>query len=141
MKLTIEQLRSISETLQCGEICFIHKFDGKLESYPIDIDDYMDDENPWEETIEKVDNNREDYIELRPMESRDSYKVMEAYAESFSSENLQQELFKALYNSKPFGRFKHIIDNSGAFRQKWFDFKNDHYIQWVRQCIEMMEEE
>lgn len=40
-----------------------------------------------------------------------------------------------LNRSKPFSNFKWIIDNSGDYRQKWFDFKNQKYIEWVEEKI------
>lgn len=51
------------------------------------------------------------------------------------SASLQEKLINALNRSKPFSNFKWIIDNSGDYRQKWFDFKNQKYIEWVEEKI------
>jgi hypothetical protein len=47
------------------------------------------------------------------------------------NDELRSELFKALNKRKPFREFKWVIDNSGDYRQKWFDFKNAELKQWV----------
>ena len=37
-----------------------------------------------------------------------------------------------LSKKKPFREFKFVIDNSGAYRQEWFDFKNRKLEEFVR---------
>lgn len=32
---------------------------------------------------------------------------------------------------RPFREFKFVIDNSGIYREQWFDFKNAQLKQWV----------
>ena len=44
---------------------------------------------------------------------------------------LQDRLFDSLHKNKPFREFKHVIDHSGIFRQKWFDFKNKQQQDFV----------
>jgi hypothetical protein len=31
------------------------------------------------------------------------------------------------------------VDNSGSYRQKWFDFKNQRLIEWVKDQLEILE--
>ena len=49
---------------------------------------------------------------------------------------LKDRLFDALNKNKPFSRFKLEIDNSGEFRQKWFDFKLAKLENWVTEKLE-----
>jgi hypothetical protein len=44
---------------------------------------------------------------------------------------LQEKLFNALNRKHPFREFKFVIDNSGEYRNAWFDFKNKQYFEWV----------
>ena len=48
-----------------------------------------------------------------------------------NNEKLQNRLLDALRMRKPFREFKFVIDNSGVYRQKWFDFKNQWQINYV----------
>jgi hypothetical protein len=45
---------------------------------------------------------------------------------------VHDRLEEALRRPKPFANFKFDIDNSGLYRQKWFDFKKLQMIEWVR---------
>ena len=44
---------------------------------------------------------------------------------------LKRQLIAALNKKKPFREFKFVIDNSGVYRQQWFNFKNERLKQWV----------
>jgi len=61
---------------------------------------------------------------------------MADFAESIDNPRLQDRLINALNKSKPFQNFKWQIDNSGEYRQQWFDFKNMHYIELVKKQID-----
>ena len=61
---------------------------------------------------------------------------MADFAEVVEDINLQKKLINALNRPKPFRNFMWNIDNSGDYRQKWFQFKNKRYIQWVTEQIE-----
>ena len=57
---------------------------------------------------------------------------MVKFVEQLDEKNkLKDELIKALNRKKPFREFKFVIDNSGIYRQQWFDFKHEQLIQWV----------
>ncbi len=57
---------------------------------------------------------------------------MEDFLETIEDKQLHELLINALNRPKPFRNFKLQIDNFGDYRQKWFDFKQMRYIQWVR---------
>jgi len=56
---------------------------------------------------------------------------MSDFAEQLTDNKLQSQLFDALSRSKPFREFKFLIDNSGCFKQQWFDFKNKNLQDFV----------
>jgi hypothetical protein len=56
---------------------------------------------------------------------------MADFADSLSdSHRLKSRLINALNRKKPFREFKFVIDNSGEYRQMWFDFKNRKLQEW-----------
>ncbi len=62
---------------------------------------------------------------------------MADFAEQLDDSNkLKTKLINALNKRKPFREFKFVIDNSGEYRQKWFDFKNEQLQQWVKDKFE-----
>ena len=66
-------------------------------------------------------------IIFEPLESDESFQIMEQFAEKLEDKKLQIKLFYVLGHRKPFAHFKAIIDNSSS-RQNWFDFKK-HWLE------------
>jgi len=62
---------------------------------------------------------------------------MADFAEIVDDSILQNKLINALNRPKPFQNFKWQIDNSGEFRQRWFDFKNRCYISSIKTQIDL----
>jgi hypothetical protein len=137
--LTTEQIKEIAEQLDCGFSCFLNKNKNELLFPRGDDDDYLDfgDEDAWEDERKKIDKNPNDYLEIEKMDSRDSFRMMEAFAYAVDSKKLQNDLIDALNQKKPFGKFKYIIDCSGPYRQQWFDFKAERMQEWVKDQVDM----
>ncbi|HAB52519.1 MAG TPA: hypothetical protein DCE80_10190, partial [Ignavibacteriales bacterium] len=95
------------------------------------------DEEPWEDELKEVEKNWSDYFEFEGFESHESFQIMVDFAESIDNKRLQQNLINALNRPKPFQNFKWQIDNSGEYRQQWFDFKKMRYIEWIKEQIDL----
>lgn len=132
--LTKKQIKEIAEQLDCGFRCFWHKKNGDFVFVP-DTLRYPDiDFDAWTYEMEKLDNNFGDYKEIAQLESSDSFEIMADFVGTLSDSNrLKDKLIDALNCKKPFHKFKFVIDNSGEFRQKWFDFKNFRMQEWVKE--------
>ena len=133
MKLTEDQIKEIAELLECGHQCFIHKPTGKLEYYP--DTDYMFDPEPWQELIDKIESDWDNYEEIERMDSSQSFNVMRDFVDSLATHNSKMRLENAIARSKPFRNFKHEIDQS-EYRQAWFNFRLESYINWVKEQLE-----
>jgi len=132
--LTKEQIKEIAEQLDCGFRCFWNKKNGEFVFVP-DTLRYPDmDIDTWTDEMEKLDNNFGDYREIAQLESSDSFEIMYEFVETLSDSNrLKDKLTDALNKKKPFREFKFVIENSGGYRQKWFDFKNLRMEEWVKE--------
>lgn len=122
--LRAENIKEIAEQLDCGFRAYIHKTTGHLLFIP-DEDSLPDiDLDSWEEELELLENNVEDYYEFDKWTSNESFEMMSDFADQLTDHHLQSRLLDALRRNKPFREFKFVIDNSGKCRQQWFDFKN-----------------
>ncbi|MFL5740254.1 MAG: hypothetical protein ACJ75B_08550 [Flavisolibacter sp.] len=83
MEFSREILNQIAESLEMGEKCFIHKQTFKIVTYPDYILDYEPDNSAWQEEIKKVESD-ENYKEVERMDSHDSFKIMEEFAEALN---------------------------------------------------------
>jgi len=137
MKPTEKQIQEIAENLDCGMRCFYNLKTGEIKTL-LDFDSWIGaDEELWEEESKEIDENWDDYFEFEGFESHESFKIMEDFAEIVEDTKLRNNLINALNRPKPFRNFKWQIDNSGDYRQQWFDYKNMRYIQWIKEQIDL----
>jgi hypothetical protein len=129
---TKENIKEIAEQLDSGFRAFIQKITGQLLFVP--DENCLPDINldPWDEELESLENNFTDYYEIDKWTSNEAFETMSDFANQLIDSNLQSRLFDALRKNKPFREFKFAIDNSGEYREQWFDFKN----KWQQDFLE-----
>ncbi len=136
MKPSEKIIEEIADYLDSGLICYLHLKTHEIEVI-LDFDSWESgDEEPWQEIIDKIDNNWNDYFEFSRMSSDESFHIMEDFAETVDSEIMRKKLFRALGSNKPFRHFKWEIESSDWFRDKWHEFKSKRYIEFVKKQIE-----
>ena len=129
-------IKEIAEQLECGFRCLVHKATGKQLFIPKEEDLDLINAEGWEEEVEELEHNFGDYIEVERPDSRDSFRVMEAFAESLPDHaSVKQLLLASLGERKPFRHFKFVIDNSGSYREEWFRFRSEQMQEWVRERL------
>jgi spore coat polysaccharide biosynthesis protein SpsF (cytidylyltransferase family) len=134
MNLTDQQIDQIAEDLDSGMLCFVHKETSEVESFTSE-DDPLFDKEAWQEIIDKVKNNREDYLEFSPMDSHEAFEVMENFALSLNDEKQKSKLIKILDRPKPFANFKSEVEESD-FKKDWDEFEKKANVKWVEKQIE-----
>ncbi len=136
MKLTDKQIEEIADDLDSGMKCFYNLRTGEIKTI-INSDSWIcADEEPWEEDIKEIEENLNNFVEFNGFSTQESFRIMADFAENLENDNLQKKLVNALNKSKPFGNFKWQIDNSGDYRQEWFNFKKARYINRVKDQID-----
>ena len=132
-------LKDIAEKMEMGMSCFIHK--KTYEVVPVPDEgrfpemDWEEEDSLWKEDIDKVSDNP-DYLEIEKMQSSDSFKVMEGFALSLPENATKIRLITALEGYKPFGNFNHQIHNAGKEKEKWFQFRREKEIEWIKDQLE-----
>ena len=139
MKLTEEQILEIVDNLDSGMRCFYNKKTGEIKTI-FNSDSYFGaDEELFEEEREEreeIEENWDDYFEFERMSSHDAFEIMVDFTETIDNEELQDKLVNSLRKPKTFRNFKWQVDNSGEYRQKWFDYKKMRYIEWIKEQID-----
>jgi outer membrane cobalamin receptor len=135
ISLTKDQIKEIAEQLDCGMRCYIDKETGAIQTTP-DFDNWYTDDELWTNVLNELEENWDKYVEIERMESHNSFDLMADFAESVDSRELRDSLINALNKKHPFRNFKWVVDNSGKYRQKWFDFKNQRLIEWVEKKLD-----
>lgn len=138
INLTKDQIKEIAEQLDCGNRCYINKETGDIKTTP-DFDNGYADEELLADVLAELEENWDKYIQIEKMESHESFDLMADFADSVDSRELRDSLINALNRKHPFRNFKWIVDNSGPYRQKWFAFKNQRLIEWVKDQLEVLD--
>jgi hypothetical protein len=133
-------LKPIAEAIDSGQGCFLNLDTMETEEVlrdwlAEDFDSERDAGIPANEWIPFNHTIWENCIEFEPLESEESFRIMSDFAVQLKNIPLQNKLLNALSNRKPFTNFKRIIDNSGEFRQQWFNFKDKELQKYVRTQI------
>lgn len=130
-------IAEIAGTISMGMLCYVDKKTQELGFIP-DMDKYYGvDTEEWEEDIEKFTTNPDAYWRFEQMSSREAFKIMEDFADQLDNDRLRNRLSRVLNKRKPFQNFKYEIDNSGEYRQQWFDFRQKRDEAYVRELMEM----
>lgn len=129
----------VADYLSAGQVCFINTDTLEMESVP---DAAMNDPEEYEamtgETVESLGlkhDRWENCLQIDPLESHESFKIMKGFASKVPDNNFQQKLVNALNCKKPFANFKYLIDNSD-YRQDWFDYRKVWLEQYVYELLE-----
>lgn len=135
MQPTPNQIKEIAEQLDCGFCCYYNIKTGELVSIP--DEETMDDlEEFYGEDFAKIKKDKRNFILINKPSSRESFEIMEEFAQQLSNKTLSNQLLNALAKKSPFANFKSIIDGAGEYRQQWFDFKlmqlQDYVLDQIR---------
>ncbi len=125
-------VNEISDSLECGFTCLIDKKTAAIVSVRRENefrDSYFSGEEEEEEEEEMID-NWENIITIDPLESSESFRIMEDFALSLKEGPLKRSLSSALQRNKPFANFNAIIHNS-LQKTEWFSFRRHAYEQHV----------
>jgi hypothetical protein len=93
----------------------------------------------YEELSARLDEGLGDrYLRIEPMESHESFRIMEDFAESLTKSRLKTQLQDALTRNKPFRHFKDALHSDLAIRGEWFVFRDDAMAQYAKKLLEGM---
>jgi hypothetical protein len=137
-RLSTDQIRSIAEELEIGMRCICHRKTSELIFIPDEERFPSTDLETRESDIRKVNSKRSHFLEIRPMQSRDSFEVMNDFTEGLPERSeLRRELQLALARKNPFANFNSVIHNQTLERQAWFEFKTNQMLEWVKAQLEI----
>jgi hypothetical protein len=131
--------RDIAEYIGSDMICYVNTDTFEMEMFPkLLADDPLAYESMTGESFETMNLMHpgwENSIGIEPLDSHESYKIMEGFVDQLSDLDLSQRLAFALNNQKPFANFKNLVDDS-AYRQDWFDYRQKWLEEYVYKFLE-----
>jgi len=92
----------------------------------------------YQETRGRVQAGADSFLRIEPAASREQYKWMERFVVHVTDETLRERLVIAIDGKGAFRRFKDVLLNYPAERERWFAFRGD-LLHW--QIQKWMEKE
>jgi len=127
----------IADSIDAGLVCFLNLDTTEMEDIPQSMFDDPDDfEAITGKSFDTLDLKYPDWkncISFEPLDSHESFIIMEYFADDITDEIIQEKLINALNHRKPFANFKAIVENS-RHRQDWFDYKT----RWLENHVKEM---
>jgi len=89
------------------------------------------------EVKEKFDHKRKDrYVPIPKIESRESYKIMQEFAETIKNESMRKKVEEALKAEKPFSKFNEIVLKHPQERKRWLEFRKEKIIEIAKKWLD-----
>jgi len=137
VKLSEEQIKDISEDLQLGFKVYINK--ETLETRSIYDFGYLSGVSDlWEEELNRIKKNWNNYFEIRGMEPWEVFEIMEDYIQEIVKKEDESDLLDALKDKRSFAKFRALVEGSD-YKQSWFTFRKDRYLKYVRNKLQSEE--
>ena len=126
MEIPKSKLKEIAEELDAGCDCYFNLKTFEIIAIPYFSGVYDEDEfqEMFQTELEKLEKQKKNLLKLEILEGKETFKIMERFADQVPSKSLKLELEEALLNRKPFQHFKYAIDHSD-YRKEWFVFKQN----------------
>ena len=124
------ELDEITFALESSSNCFVNVKTGEVVETPEGIEEF-DDEGHFAELREKVESDKT-YVQIDPFPAEVAFGIMEKFVEQMSESKAKDRLEDAIHGSRPFRRFKDVLNEYLDLRNKWFEFKDEEMIYWSR---------
>jgi len=116
-------VEEVAEYLGMGYTIFVNPETLEIDNVPIDYDDL---EIGAEFDYDKVEN----WIDIRPLKSYESYEIMKSFVESLPESKEKEKLANTIEGYKPFANFNRLIHISEE-RENWFKYRTYWFEKYV----------
>ena len=141
LELTDEQIRSIAHDLDIGMKVYLHKETNEIKTV-IDMEgNIYADESEWEEQIREIESDIDNFIFIERMSTGETYDMMKDFIDTVKDKELKNNLDLGLSLSNPFRNFRDIIDGHQEYREMWFEFKYEKYVDYIKNKLEYYKHE
>ncbi|EDY19118.1 hypothetical protein CfE428DRAFT_3295 [Chthoniobacter flavus Ellin428] len=109
-----------------------------LDSETGEILELLSEWEDYEELSERIEGDPDRYYEINALDSHESFRIMEGFAESLPESSWKSRLIDALSGNKPFRRFKDAVHSDLQLRDQWFAFQQQALKKHARNWLETL---
>ncbi len=134
MKFTTRQISDFSQQIQENIFLYINT-DTEETKLIADLEDYMVEPELWQEEYDEVQKNWKNYVVIKGMSSRESFRIMEDFKDQVNNSQLQRKLTNALKRKGPFRNFRYVLEEDENMLQKWYKYKDKRDKEYFKACV------
>ena len=108
---------------ETGEIFFVSEYD-------------FDEEDEYAQKVEEYPDR---YMWIDPLDSSESYRVMEDFIFSLSDTAAKRSLEDAIARKRPFFNFKEALHEFPEIQKQWFEYNENAVLQFAKEWLEYKE--
>ena len=137
IKITNRKIEEMAQRYGGIEVIFVNIKTGEVR-FLMDLDQMvgMDFEDLAKKEYEKIEAEREDWVRLKNLNSREEFQIMESFIPKVRTKRIRDRLQLALTGYKPFRNFKDQIHQMALERDEWFEHRTLHNINHIRDFLE-----
>jgi hypothetical protein len=113
---------------------YLNKETQDVQMLPDELHIPYTDMDMFQELLDKLEANPEQYIEIESLSSREGFILMEDFAANLKDKNTQNRLYNALSRPKPFRQFRYALEENDLLQQ-WYAFKDAYYEQLAKEWL------
>ncbi len=132
LKVLIKEIAGAIE--MNGYKSYLNKETLDVETVPDEAEFMYGDMDLFQELIDDLENEPEKFIEIEPLSSRESYKLMEAFSGQVKDKTKQYRLFSALSRPNPFKQFRYALEDNDLLQQ-WYAYKDNYYEELAKEWL------
>lgn len=129
-------IKEIAEWLDTHHVVFLHQETQEILTYPVAENGFTDEEFDYieQEVMEVVNADPGQYIRFDPLDSRESFQMMEDFIETIKNERIRARLIDAISIKKPFRNFRNAVEDEGIL-DDWYAYKDAYLQMYVRDRV------
>ena len=118
-----------------GYKSYLNKETLDVEMLPEEAEFIYGDMDLFKELIDDLENEPEKFIEIEPLTSKESFKLMETFCGQVKDKSKQYRLLNALSRPNPLKHFRYILEDNDLLQQ-WYAFKDVYYERLAKEWLD-----
>ena len=137
IKITNRKIEEMAQRFGGIEVVLINIKTGEIK-YLMDLDKmYIEDyEGLIQKEYDKIAAEKEDWIRLKNMNSKEEFQIMESFIPKVRTKKIRDQLLVALSGYQPSRTFKDQIHQMALERDEWFEHRTRYNIDHIRDFLE-----
>jgi hypothetical protein len=136
IELPDHELNEAATAIRRGMEVYIHREHGRMLIADDPERNVRADPEVFEAVMQDVSTDPDAYVHVERLPAPDAIKIMAAFTDRVRNQELWQALSYALKRPNPFQNFKAELRRYPKNYQRWRDFRQERYTEYVRQRLQ-----